>query len=103
MNLCFSEEGDIIKNKSKKYIILGRNGFFYDGRKCTLEELGKPFGLTRERVRQIESRALQKIRKNDMIMNFVSYMDDPKKAEERVRPSVRNIYSKKMKKNHNND
>ena len=29
---------------------------------CTLEELGKIFGVTRERIRQIESAALRKMR-----------------------------------------
>ena len=29
---------------------------------CTLEEVGKLFGVTRERIRQIESEALKKLR-----------------------------------------
>ncbi|HEX5824738.1 MAG TPA: sigma-70 family RNA polymerase sigma factor, partial [Candidatus Limnocylindrales bacterium] len=33
-----------------------------DGRPRTLEEVGKEFGLTRERIRQIESLALRKLR-----------------------------------------
>ena len=33
-----------------------------DGRPRTLEEVGKEFGLTRERIRQIESHALRKLR-----------------------------------------
>ncbi|MFD1067862.1 RNA polymerase sigma factor RpoD [Oceanobacillus locisalsi] len=33
-----------------------------DGKTRTLEELGKAFGVTRERVRQIESKALRKLR-----------------------------------------
>lgn len=33
-----------------------------DGRSHTLEEVGVEFGLTRERIRQIESRALRKLR-----------------------------------------
>ena len=32
------------------------------GRTHTLEEVGKEFGVTRERIRQIESKALQKMR-----------------------------------------
>jgi RNA polymerase primary sigma factor len=33
-----------------------------DGRYHTLEEVGKAFGLTRERIRQIELRALERLR-----------------------------------------
>jgi len=33
-----------------------------NGRSYTLEEVGKKFGLTRERIRQIEGQALRKLR-----------------------------------------
>jgi RNA polymerase primary sigma factor len=35
-----------------------------DGRTHTLEEVGQEFGVTRERIRQIEAKALTKLRKN---------------------------------------
>jgi RNA polymerase primary sigma factor len=38
-----------------------RHGFL-DGREHTLEEIGSQFGVTRERIRQIESRALRKLK-----------------------------------------
>ena len=34
-----------------------------DGRSHTLEEIGEMMGVTRERVRQIEARAMEKLRK----------------------------------------
>lgn len=34
----------------------------YDGRTHTLEEVGKTFGVTRERIRQIENKAIRKLR-----------------------------------------
>ena len=33
-----------------------------DGRSRTLEEVGKEFGVTRERIRQIEAKSLRKLR-----------------------------------------
>ena len=39
----------------------------------TLEEVGKEFGVTRERIRQIEAKALEKIRQHDKAKRLRSY------------------------------
>ncbi|CDZ75104.1 RNA polymerase sigma factor RpoD [Peptoniphilus sp. ING2-D1G] len=49
-----------LTNREKKVLIL-RFGL-YDGRARTLEEVGKEFDVTRERIRQIEAKALRKLR-----------------------------------------
>jgi len=36
----------------------------------TLEEVGKQFGVTRERIRQIEAKALIKLRRNKKLLSF---------------------------------
>ncbi len=41
----------------------------------TLEELGDQFDVTRERVRQIQNKALQKLRHSDGISTLKSYLD----------------------------
>jgi len=45
-----------------------------DGRTHTLEEVGKEFGVTRERIRQIEAKALQKLRKHEKVENLKDYL-----------------------------
>ncbi len=44
-----------------------------DGRKKTLKEIGNIFKITRERIRQIEHKALQKLRKRRYILR--EYLD----------------------------
>lgn len=39
----------------------------------TLEEVGKEFGVTRERIRQIEAKALEKIRMHDKALRLKNY------------------------------
>jgi len=38
----------------------------------TLEEIGNQFGVTRERIRQIEAKALRKLRRNKTLQSFWS-------------------------------
>jgi RNA polymerase primary sigma factor len=42
----------------------------------TLEEVGKTFGVTRERIRQIEAKALQKLRDPSRARHLVSFTED---------------------------
>ena len=39
----------------------------------TLEEVGKVFNVTRERIRQIEAKALEKIRSSDKVKKLEGY------------------------------
>ncbi len=47
-----------------------------DGRQRTLEEVGQLFGVTRERIRQIESKALRKLRHPNRSRRLREYMDE---------------------------
>ena len=44
-----------------------------DGITHTLEEVGKEFGVTRERIRQIEAKALERIRDHGSLKKLKGY------------------------------
>ena len=58
-----NESNNLLENLStrEKLVIQLRFGLS-DGRNRTLEEIGKMLGLTRERIRQIEKKAITKLR-----------------------------------------
>ena len=48
-----------------RYVVVNRFGLDEKGEKRTLESIGQEYGITRERVRQIENFAIKAIRKSD--------------------------------------
>ncbi len=66
--------GEILGDLSEKErkILEMRHGLV-DGITHTLEEVGKEFGVTRERIRQIEAKALEKIRQHDKSNRLKNY------------------------------
>ena len=48
----------------------------YDGRTRTLEEVGREFNVTRERIRQIEAKALRKLRHPSRSETLRSFLDE---------------------------
>jgi RNA polymerase primary sigma factor len=45
-----------------------------DGETHTLEEVGKQIGVTRERVRQLEAQALNRLRRSSAHMLLIDYL-----------------------------
>jgi RNA polymerase primary sigma factor len=62
--------GDLTPKERK--ILEMRNGIL-DGVNHTLEEVGKEFGVTRERIRQIEAKAHQRIREHEKSNRLKNY------------------------------
>lgn len=63
---------DILTPREQK--ILKMRFGLEDGRTHTLEEVGQEFGVTRERIRQIEAKALAKLRKNRESRDLKDYL-----------------------------
>ncbi len=64
---------DTLNPKEKKILEL-RYGL-NDGVQHTLEEVGQEFGVTRERIRQIEAKVHEKLRNNEKIARLKNYFD----------------------------
>ena len=61
-------------NERERNVLMLRFGLL-DGRSRTLEEVGKDFHVTRERIRQIESKALRKLRHPSRSKKLKDYLD----------------------------
>ncbi|MEB3221225.1 MAG: RNA polymerase sigma factor RpoD [Candidatus Sericytochromatia bacterium] len=65
LNTLSSRERDVLKMRFG----------LEDGRQRTLEEVGQQFGVTRERIRQIEAKALRKLRHPNRNKRLREYID----------------------------
>ena len=61
-------------------VIVRRYGLSDDGNVMTLESIGGLYGITRERVRQIENHALGKIRQSNVIIEHKNIFDELQEA-----------------------
>lgn len=62
-------------NEREKEVLKYRFGFY--GKIYTLEEVGQMYGVTRERIRQIENKALKKIRKPKSTRSLSDFLESP--------------------------
>ncbi len=60
-------------------VVVNRFGITNDGERKTLEAIGQKYGITRERVRQIENSALALIRKGESFKNEKAVFEELKK------------------------
>ena len=62
INYQLQQDMDTFLTKKENLVIRMRFGFDNNGTTQTLEEIGNYFGVTRERIRQIERKAIMKLR-----------------------------------------
>ena len=79
LNLLKDKIKDVLDtlNERERAVLEQRFGLL-DGYSRTLEEVGKQFQVTRERIRQIEAKALRKMRHPTRIRHLEGYLDMPK-------------------------
>ena len=68
-----SEVLDTLTDRERK--VLSKRFGLDDGHARTLEEVGREFGVTRERIRQIEAKALRKLRHPSRSRKLKDYLD----------------------------
>lgn len=62
-----------------------RFGLNQDGVCCTLEDIGKKYGITRERARQIVNYAMRKISKSSYAESLKEYLDNPDIVDDKIK------------------
>lgn len=77
----------------EKDILLLRFGFI-DGTPHTLEDIGSKYNVTRERIRQIEAKALKKLRKSKSVRQLIKDDDNTQKNKKKSYRKI-NTLSKK--------
>ena len=71
------QTGNVLRSLSPREELVLRMRFGVgEGSEHTLEEVGKSFNVTRERIRQIESKALRKLRHPDWARKLRPFLDD---------------------------
>ena len=67
----------------EKYVLRLRYGFI-DGQEHTLDSVGKEFGVTRERIRQLEAKCLNKLRMHPKTKDLAAYTDNEERSVRRL-------------------
>ena len=76
LTLLREQLGDVLKSLTPREEKVLRLRFgLEDGRPRTLEEVGKEFNVTRERIRQIEAKALRKLRHPSRSKKLRDFLD----------------------------
>ncbi len=69
------EDGKAPRESAREGRVLQLRFGLKDGKSHTLEEVGKKFGVTRERIRQIEAKALRKLRHPSRSRKLRDYLE----------------------------